>query len=151
VKKFIGTHPQIFEGGERSLRILGEQVVEQADGAEAPVHLGEGVLVQLLDDVALEVEGGERGEAGQVGPPHLLDVVLGQVKEGQPSQVPAGVGHVIKLLDQSPRPMHSTGGLCREKPEKSVINFLVIFLTPFSTPPPPPHLKEAVIFTSRVS
>ena len=51
------------------------------------LHLLENVVVQLLDDVPLEVEGRQGREATEVGPRNVLDVVLGQVQESEAAQI----------------------------------------------------------------
>ena len=52
------------------------------------VYLVKQIVVQALNHIALEVEGREGAHTGEVSRVQRLDVVLGQVQEGQPLQVP---------------------------------------------------------------
>ena len=52
------------------------------------VYLVEQIVVQALNHIALKVEGRECAHAGEVPRVQRLDVVLGQVQEGHPLQVP---------------------------------------------------------------
>ena len=59
------THPQLGQGGDGLGGVAGQQVVQEAEGAERVVDPVEGVGLQRLDHVPLEVERGEGGEASQ--------------------------------------------------------------------------------------
>ena len=84
------THPKVLQRGDRLGGVSGEQVVEQAEGAETGAHFGEHVITEPLDHIPLQVEGCQRLHAGQLARHHTLNVVLGHVQEGQAAQVAGG-------------------------------------------------------------
>ncbi len=59
------SHPELAELVDGLDGELGEQVVEQAERAEGVLDAVERVGTQLLNNVALQVEGGQRVQAGQ--------------------------------------------------------------------------------------
>ena len=82
VASVLFTYPEVLKRGDGLGRVVGEEVVEEAEGAEGGVDLGEYLVLQPLDHVPLEVEGRESLHPGEVEGPDLLDVVLRQVEEG---------------------------------------------------------------------
>ena len=73
----------------------------------------EHVPLQLLDHVPLEVQGSERGQAGEVAPPEVADAepemvlslypdteslpVLSEVEEGEASERGQGAGNLLEV------------------------------------------------------
>ena len=67
----MGSYPKFLEGVECLQGKLCEEVVEEAEGAEAVVDAHEDQWIQPLDDIPLQVESGEAVEAVE-GPHPVL-------------------------------------------------------------------------------
>ena len=68
-----------------------------AEGAQGVVDLVEGVGLQHLDHVPLEVERGEGGEASQRAPAQVPDTVLREDEEGEEGEGGEGAGDLLQL------------------------------------------------------
>lgn len=93
------THPELVQAADGGGRELGQQVVEQAQRGERVAHAAERGLAHALDEVALQVDGGQRVQplederarrARQLAQP-----VLRQVEEGQRAQPLDGLRNAL--------------------------------------------------------
>jgi len=102
------TDPELVESVDGGRGEIGEQVVEEAQRAEGLADSLESVVAHGLDEVALEVERGERVQAGQraaaARPGQLAQPVLRQVQERQAAQPRDRLGDA--LLTGPLRPKH---------------------------------------------
>ena len=64
-------YPEFLEGVDRLDGVLRQQVVEQGERAERVGHALEDARVQLLDDVALEVQRGQGVEVPEGATLHI--------------------------------------------------------------------------------